>query len=433
MARRSSCIARVTARSIFDSRGRPTVEADVVLDDGASGRASVPSGTSTGRHEARELRDDDPSAHGGHGVSAAVGHVRGAIAARIAGMDAIDQEAIDRALIELDGTPSLGRLGANAVLATSLATARAAASHAGQPLYRYLSRWRGDAPMRIPMPMTNLVSGGAHVARGEIGGRLDFQDFMLIPIGATRFADALAMIARTGAAAVELLAGTGARFAGDGGLDPGFRRTEQALELVVRAIEGAGLRPGVDVAIGLDLAASELEVEGGGGYHLAGDDRRLSSRDLIALVLDLAARFPIISVEDPLAQDDWDAWRELVRAAPGLQVVGDDLFATQLSRVARGIADRAATAGIVKPNQNGTLTGTLGVMTALRTAGLATIVAGRSGDTEDAFVADLAVGAGAGQIKIGAFRNTERLAKYNQLIRIEEEAGLPFAQHSPIG
>jgi enolase 1/2/3 len=428
MARCSSCIAGVTARPIFDSRGRPTVEADVVLDDGARGRASVPSGTSTGRYEARELRDGDPAAHAGLGVGAATGHVRGEIAARIAGMDALDQEGVDRALIELDGSPSLARLGANAVLATSLAVARAAAAHLGQPLHRYLSRWSGGAPMTIPMPMANVVSGGAHVGRGR---GLDFQDFLVIPIGATRYAEALAMIARTTAAAAGLLAGAGAgvRVASDGGLDPGFRRTEQALELLVRSFEAAGLRPGVDVAIGVDAAASELAD--GGAYHLVGEDRRLSSREMIDYVLDAIARFPIVSIEDPLDQDDWDGWRALARAAaaPTIQIVGDDLFATNLDRVARGIAEGAATAAIVKPNQNGTLTGTLAVIAALRAAGLGAIVAGRSGDTEDPFVADLAVGTGAGQIKIGAFRNSERLAKYNQLVRIaDEEPGLALAR-----
>jgi enolase len=398
------------------------VEADVVLEDGSTGRASVPSGTSTGRHEACELRDGDPASYGGHGVLSATRNVRGEIATRIVAMDAVDQEAIDGALISLDGTASLKRLGANAILATSLATARAACAHLRQPLHRYLNRMAGGAPMCLPMPMTNLFSGGAHAGRG-----LDFQDFLVIPVGATSHAQALAMLFDVRRAAAKVMTGMNLSVlsADDGGLSPAFARTEQALALMVQSFEAAGLRPGADVAIGLDAAASELFDEG--GYSLAGEGRRLSSGEMIEYFADLVARFPIVSVEDPLDQDDWEAWREFTRRFPEIQVVGDDLFATRLDRVGKGTTDRVANAAIIKLNQNGTLSGTVAVMAALRSAGFGIIVAARSGDTDDTFMADLAVGSGAGQIKIGAFRNTERLGKYNQLTRIEEESAVPFA------
>jgi enolase len=422
MNQRVSCISAVTARQIFDSRGRPTVEADVTLKDGSTGRACAPSGTSTGRHEAWELRDGDPASYGGLGVLSAVAHVRGEIATRIIGMDALDQAAIDHGLIRLDGSSSLRRLGANAVLAASLATARAAASHLRRPLYRYISQLGGDTPMSLPMPMTNILSGRAPGDQG-----MDFQDFLVIPVGAGRYADALAMISRVGDSAAGLMKSMNLSvlLADDGGFSPGFSRTEQALELMVRSFEAAGLRPGADVAIGLDVAASQLLV--GARYRLAGEGRHLSSREMIDCLVALIRRFPIVSVEDPLDQDDWEGWREFTLSVPGIQVVGDDLFATNLNRITKGIGDRAANSALIKLNQNGTVTGTLAAMAALRSADFATVVAARSGETEDTFVSDLAVGSGAGQIKIGSFRNTERLAKYNQLLRIEEESGLPFA------
>lgn len=422
MPQGSSCIANIAARRIFDSRGRPTVEAEVTLGDGSNGRASVPSGSSTGRYEACELRDGDPASHGGFGVLAATRNVRGEIADTIIGMDALAQEAVDRAMIRRDGSPSLKRLGANAVLATSLAVARAAAAHLRLPLHRYLSQLAGHPPMSLPMPMTNILSGGAHAGRG-----MDFQDFLAIPVGAASYADALAMVARVRDSAAGIMKGMNLSVlsADDGGLSPGFPRAEQALELLVRSFEAAGLRPGVDVAIGLDVAASEFFLDD--RYRLAGEDRQLSSRGMIDYLGELIGRFPIVSVEDALDQDDWPAWREFTRAFPDKQIVGDDLFATNAGRIEKGIGQGAANAALIKPNQNGTLTGTLAAMAALRSAGLGTIVAARSGDTEDTFIADLAVGSGAGQIKIGAFRNTERLAKYNRLLRIEEASGLPFA------
>lgn len=426
MHRAPSCIANIKARQIFDSRGRPTVEADVVLADGTLGRACVPSGTSTGRHEAWELRDGDPERHGGLGVLTATRNVCGEIHAGLTGMDALDQPAIDAALVTLDGTPSLRRLGANAILATSLAAARAAAAHSRLPLYRYLADLAGGVAPSLPMPMTNILSGGAHV-----DGGLDFQDFLVIPTGATSFSDALAMISRVVIATADVLKGMGARPspAGDGGLNAGFQRAEQALEVLVKACGRAGLRPGTDIAIGLDVAASELAADA--GYHLPGEGKRLSAADLVEHLAALVHRFPIISVEDALEQDDWTGWSALTRRLAGLQVVGDDLFATNGERIRRGIATGAANAAVIKLNQNGTLSGTLKAISTLRDAGYRAIVAARSGDTEDTFVADLAVGTGAGQVKIGAFRNTERLAKYNQLLRIEEESGLPFAGWPP--
>ncbi|MDB4973473.1 MAG: enolase [Myxococcaceae bacterium] len=420
---RPSAIVQVGARQIFDSRARPTVEADVVLADGSRGRASTPSGSSTGRHEAHELRDGDPNAYGGLGVSRAVHHVRTEIAAQLYGLDALEQASVDRRLLELDGTPSLRRLGANAVLATSLACARAAAVHLRLPLYRYLAQLAGDPPISLPLPMTNLLSGG-----GERGRGMDFQDFVLLPLGAASYSEALASIWSVRAATADLLRRMNLPVlcADDGGFSPGFARAEQALELMVRAIEASGQRPGRDLALGIDLAASELFEAG--RYHLACEHRQLSSRELHGYVADLTRRFPIASIEDVLDQDDWDAWCDFTRETPDLQIVGDDLFATQLARVERGIATKAANAALIKLNQNGTLTGTLGVIATLRAAGLGTVLAGRSGDTEDSFIADLAVGAGIGQIKVGALQNMERLGKYNQLLRIEEESGAPFAQ-----
>ena len=331
--------------------------------------------------------------------------VCGEIAARIIGLDALDQDAIDRGLIGLDGTSSLRRLGANGILATSLATARAAALHLRQPLYRYLSQLSGDMPMSLPMPMTNILSGGAHVGRG-----MDFQDFLVIPMGATSFSAALAMVSRVRDAATDIMKGLtlSPLLAGDGGLSPGLARAEQALELMVRSFEAAGLRPGLDVAIALDVAASELFR--GDHYNLCGESRRLSGDEMIDYLVGLIRRFPIVSIEDPLDQDDWGAWRNFTLAVPGIQIVGDDLFATNIGRITKGICDGVANASIIKLNQNGTLTGTISAMTAPRAAGFGMVVAARSGDTEDPFIADLAVGAGAGQIKIGVFRNSERFA-----------------------
>ncbi|HLO75866.1 MAG TPA: phosphopyruvate hydratase, partial [Magnetospirillum sp.] len=355
------------------------------------------------------------------GVLTAVRNVRGEIARRLEGMDARDQGAIDGALIELDGSPSLRRLGANGVLAASLAVARAAAAHQRVPLYRHVNQLAGGPAMCLPMPMTNLLSGG------HSGAGLDFQDVMMVPLGAASFADAVAMIARVRAALPKVADAQGIplRLAEDGGAIPGISDVGMVFEMLMRSFEAAGLQPGAQVAIAVDVAASELHRDG--HYALAGGMRRLSRAGMIDMLRGLVGRFPIVSVEDALDQDDWDGWCEFTRAAPDIQIVGDDLFATNAARIARGIKAGAANAALIKLNQNGTLTGTITAIGALRAAGFGTIVAARSGDTEDTFMADFAVGTGVGQIKIGAFRNTERVAKYNRLSRIEEEAGLPFA------
>ena len=423
-----SQIAHVEARQILDSRGRPTVEADVVLGDGTLGRACVPSGASTGRHEALELRDGNFEIYDGLGVLKAAAHVRGEIADRIVGLDVLDQTAIDDALIELDGTATFSRLGSNATLSTSLAVARAAATHSQEPLYRYLSRLNGASPMSLPMPMTNILSGGAHAGRG-----MDLQDFLVIPLGAMSYSDALQMISRVRNSAAILMKAKGLStlLADEGGLSPRFAKAEQALELMLSAFEHAQLRAGIDVAVTLDVAASELFRNG--QYELPGEQRAFSSDEMADFLIDLVKRFPIVSIEDGLDQDDWKAWHRFTGALPDIQVVGDDLFATNVERISQGIQRRVANAALIKLNQNGTLSGTLDAMRTCSAAHYACVVSARSGETEDTFIADFAVGTGAGQIKIGSMRSSERLAKYNQLLRIEEESGLPFAGTSKLG
>ena len=422
-----ACITRVFGRHILDSRGRPTVEVEVELAGGATGRACAPSGASTGRHEASELRDGDLSRFEGRGVSRAVGHVRSEIAGALAGMNAGSQREVDQRMVELDGTPNLARLGANAVLATSLAVCRAAAVAAGVPLHRYIAMLAGSRRMTMPMPMVNILSGGAHAGRS-----MDLQDFLAVPVSARTYSEALEMVGRVRSAASELLAADGRTtlLADEGGLSPGFDRAEAALTLMLKATSRAGLRPGADVAIALDVAASELFANG--QYDLKGEGRRLDGEAMVGFVGDLIRRFPVISVEDPLDQDDWDHWRQATLAMSHLQVLGDDLFATNRTRIAAGIERGVANAVLIKVNQNGTLSGTLEAIAVAQAAGYATVVSARSGETEDPFIADLAVGAGAGQIKIGSVRNSERLAKYNQLLRIEEDPGLEFAGTSGI-
>lgn len=423
----SSRITRVLARQILDSRGRPTVEVDVELANGSTGRASAPSGASTGRHEAWELRDGDASRFEGRGVSRAVGHVRAEIAGVLSGLDALSQAAIDQRMIDLDGTPNLARLGANAVLATSLAVCRAAAAATGVPLYRHIGALAGLPRMTMPMPMVNILSGGAHAGRS-----MDLQDFLAVPVSARSYSEALEMVGRVRSAAAGLLAADGRTtlLADEGGLSPGFDRADAALDLMVAAISRAGLRPGPDVAIALDVAASELFSAG--RYDLKGERRQFGGEAMVGFVSDLVRRFPVISVEDPLDQDDWDHWRQATLALPHVQVLGDDLFATNRSRIVAGIERGVANAVLIKLNQNGTLTGTLEAVAAARAGGYATVVSARSGETEDPFIADLAVATGAGQIKIGSVRSSERLAKYNQLLRIEEDPDLVFAGTSGI-
>ena len=423
----SSRIARVFARQILDSRGRPTVEVDVELAGGAIGRACAPSGASTGRHEVWELRDCDPSLFEGRGVSRAVGHVDTEIAGALSGLDAASQEEVDRRMVELDGTSNLARLGANAVLATSLAVCRAAAIGAGLPLYRHIAALAGSPRVTMPMPMVNILSGGAHARRS-----MDFQDFLAVPVSAQTYSEALEMVCRVRSAASELLAADGRTtlLADEGGLSPGFKRAEAALDFMLEATLRAGLHPGSDVAIAIDVAASELFSAG--LYDLRGEGRQLGGEAMVGFVADLVRRFPVISVEDPLDQDDWDHWRRATLAMSHIQLLGDDLFATNRPRVGMGVERRVANAVLIKVNQNGTLTGTLDVIAAARAAGYATVVSARSGETEDPFIADLAVGTGAGQIKIGSVRSSERLAKYNQLLRIEQDPNLDFAGKSGI-
>jgi enolase len=415
----TSAVQRVRARQIYDSRGRPTLEADVELADGSAGRAAVPAGASTGQHEAHELRDGDPAAYGGLGVLRAVSNVDHVLGPGIQGMDAQDQRGLDARLREIDASPGLRRLGANAVLGVSMAACRAAATSAGVALYRHLALLAdADEPM-LPLPMVNILSGGAHARRG-----MDVQDFLAIPIGATSLDEALAMAARVRSAAGKLLADEGASLllADEGGFAPGYEVAEQALELLVRAIEAAQLRPGVDVGIGLDVAATQFVRDD--MYELRREGLTLTSDEMVARLLDWLARYPIVSVEDPLGEDDWLAWQRITRAATTrCQLIGDDLFCTNPARIQRGIDAGVANAVLIKLNQIGTVSDTLAALALTQSAGYRPIVSARSGETEDPFIADLAVGTAAGQIKIGSLANSERLSKYNQLVRIQEEIG----------
>ncbi|HLZ30054.1 MAG TPA: phosphopyruvate hydratase [Chloroflexota bacterium] len=413
-------IRRVRARQVFDSRGRPTLEAEVELANGSTGRAAVPAGASTGRHEAHELRDGDPASYGGLGVLHAVSNVDQVLGPAVSGMDARDQRALDARLREVDGSLGLRRLGANAVLGVSMAVCRAGAASTGVALYRHLAGLAGvaDKP-RLPLPMVNVLSGGAHARQG-----MDVQDFLAIPIGATCLDEALAMAARVRTAAGNLLAQAGVSLllADEGGFAPGYARAEHALDLMVRAIEAAGLRPGVDVGIGLDVAATQFVR--GDGYALTREGRTLSSDEMVSRVLHWLDRYPIVSVEDPLGEDDWPAWQQLTRSAPAhCQLVGDDLFCTNPERIQRGISARVANAVLIKLNQIGTVSDTLSALALTRSAAYRPIVSARSGETEDPFIADLATATAAGQIKIGSLANSERLSKYNQLLRIQEEVG----------
>ncbi len=416
----ATSIAGVHARQILDSRGRPTVEAEISLTGGIVARASAPSGASTGKAEAVELRDGG-NAWQGRGVGRAVANVREEIAPLVCGRDVTDQAGLDAAMTEADGTPNLTRLGGNAVLAVSLAAARAAAAAQRQPLFRRLAELAGARPT-MPLPMVNILSGGLHAGRG-----MDVQDFLVVPLGATSYSEALDWICRVRTAAAELCAERGmpTLLADEGGLSPGFANSEDALDLMVQSFERARLVPGDQVAITLDLASSSLIGEDG-RYHFARRDRRYDAGELIDMQAAWVARSPIVSIEDGLGEDDWGDWPELTRRLGHIQLVGDDLFATQPDRIRRGIDHKIANAALIKVNQNGTLSGTLEAIRTAREAGYATVISARSGETEDDFLADLAVGVAGGQIKIGSVRNSERMAKYNQLLRIEE-AGVPWA------
>lgn len=417
-------ITGIHARQILDSRGRPTVEADVWLAGGATGRASVPSGASTGSSEAHELRDGDPACYGGRGVLKAVAHVNGPIAAALAGHDALDQAGLDARLRALDGTPLLAHLGANAVLAVSLAAARAAAAALCQPFWQRVQQLAVNAPVRLPVPMVNILSGGLHAGRG-----MDVQDFLAMPARAASMEEAVHLMSRVrDAASAELSArGLPTLLADEGGLSPGCTSGHEALALMTAIIERAGLRPGEDVVIAIDVAATTL-VQPDGRYRLAREGRTLEAGEMIDLLGGWVRDWPVASIEDGLAEEDWPHWAELTRRlGDRVQLVGDDLFTTHPERLARGVELQVANGVLVKANQNGTLTGTLEVIAAARRAGYATIVSARSGETEDAFMSDLAVGSGAGQIKIGSLRTSSTVAKYNQLLRIAEEHPAPFA------
>ena len=414
-------IAAVHAREILDSRGNPTVEVEVALRDDARGRAAVPSGASTGAHEALELRDGDPKRYGGKGVLRAVGHVNGEIAAAVKGLPADDQAALDRRLIELDGTPAKSRLGANAVLGVSLAAAHAAAAAHGEPLYRHLARLAGrdQGDVLLPVPMCNILNGGKHAE-----GSTDFQEFMVMPLGAPTFADALRMATDVYHALSRLIQDRGlpTTVGDEGGFAPPGLANAEAVELVTAAIEAAGYRPGEEIALALDPAASELFVDG--SYRLEREGRTLASEELVALWEDWRRRYPIVSIEDGMAEDDWEGWRLLTeRLGDGTQLVGDDLFVTNVDRIQRGIRERSANAVLIKLNQIGTLTETLAAIEAAREDGWNAVISHRSGETEDTTIADLAVATGVGQIKAGAPARGERTAKYNRLLRIEEELG----------
>lgn len=411
-------IETLHAREVLDSRGRPTVEVEVRLAGGGSGRASVPSGASTGRHEALELRDGEPKRLRGRGVRRAVQHVNAIIAPQLIGRDALDQAGIDAQMIALDGTKDKSRLGANALLGVSLAVARAAAAALGLPLWRYLG---GVAACVLPLPMINMISGGLHAARN-----LDFQDFLIVPVGARTYTQALEMSLDVYQAMQDVLTeqGLSTLKADEGGFGPALPGNRAALDLLMRAVERAGYRPGEQIAFAIDVAATHFFDPQDGRYHLLSDDRVCDAQDMIELLADWAARYPVVSIEDGLAEDDWSGWQALTsRLGGAIQLIGDDLFTTNAARLRQGIQLGAANAILVKMNQIGTLSETLEVIDLARRAGYRPIVSARSGETEDSGLADLAVATNAGQIKIGSLSQSERLAKYNQLLRIEEALG----------
>ena len=412
-----TCIDNIHAREILDSRGNPTVEVEVTLEDGSFGRAAVPSGASTGVHEALELRDGDKKRYGGKGVKKAVGHVNKEITDALIGMDALDQGAIDRAMIELDGTPHKKKLGANAILGVSLATARAAAVSCDLPLFRYLG---GAQANRLPVPMFNILNGGVHANwQGT-----DLQEFMIAPVGAPNFAEAL----RWGSEIYHTLkkvlkdAGYTTGVGDEGGFAPALKRNVDAMDLIVKSIEGAGYRPGEDVVIALDPASSGFYEDG--LYNLRTEKRKVSSAEMIAMYAEWAKKYPFVVLEDGLAEDDWDGWKALNRELGGkLELVGDDLFATNVERIQRGIDENAANAVLIKLNQIGSLTETIAAVNLAYSANWGAMVSHRSGETVDSFIADLTVALGTGHLKTGAPCRGERLEKYNQLMRIEEYLG----------
>jgi enolase len=412
-----STIVDIRAREILDSRGNPTVEADVYLASGVMGRAAVPSGASTGEHEAVELRDGEEGRYLGKGVRKAVQNVMEDVLPALLGMDSYDQVAVDRALIDLDDTPNKSRLGANAMLAVSLATARAAADDTGLPLYRYLG---GPMANVLPVPMLNILNGGAHAANN-----VDFQEFMVMPVGAETFSEGLRMGVEVFHSLKKVLSGQkkSTSVGDEGGFAPDLATNEEALEVILEAIDRAGYRAGEDLVLALDVAASEMHRGDGYVFHKSSGERKTSA-EMVDFYRDWSKRYPIRSIEDALDENDWDGWKLLTDGiGAGVQLVGDDLFVTNTERLRRGIDGGVANAILIKVNQIGTLTETLEAIEMARRAGYHAVMSHRSGETEDTFIADLAVATGVGQIKTGSASRTDRVAKYNQLLRIEEELG----------
>ena len=420
-------IARLAAREILDSRGHPTIEVDVVLENGQVGRAAVPSGASTGQHEALELRDGDPARYGGKGVTKAIRHVHDLIAPALVGKDVEQQALIDQTLIALDGTENKGRLGANAILGASLAVAKASAAARGMPLYRYLG---GHTATILPVPLMNVINGGAHA-----DNNVDFQEFMIVPIGAATFAEAMRFGAETFHSLSRVLKAHGYSTAvGDeGGFAPRLRSNVEAIELILEAIAKAGYRAGSQVALALDPAASEF-LDAGKYVFRKSDGSTRDAEGMVRFYADWVRQYPIVSIEDGLAEDDWRGWKLLTtELGTKIQLVGDDLFVTDIRRLTRGIDEGAANAILIKLNQIGTLTETLQTMELAKSAGYRTVISHRSGETEDTTIAHLAVATAAGQIKAGSLSRTERICKYNQLLRIEEELGSRATLAIPFG
>ncbi len=412
-----TAIIDIQGREILDSRGNPTIEVDVLLEDGSTGRAAVPSGASTGAHEAHELRDADAKRYGGKGVLKAVEAVNSEIFEALAGAEAEEQLVIDKIMCELDGTPNKSRLGANAILGVSLAVAKAAADACGMPLYAYLG---GPSAHVLPVPMMNIINGGQHA-----DNPIDFQEFMIVPVGAENIAGAVRMGAEIFHALKSALhsAGYNTGVGDEGGFAPNISSTDKAIGFIMKAIENAGYRPGEDVCLALDAAASEFYTDG--RYEMAGEEKSLDSAAMTRLYEDLITRFPIFSIEDGLDEDDWEGWKIMNEAIGGkVQLVGDDIFVTNTERLERGIREKIANSILIKLNQIGTLSETLETVELAHRAGFTTIISHRSGETEDATIADLAVAINGGQIKTGSLSRSDRLAKYNQLMRISERLGL---------
>lgn len=410
-----SAIKHIVAREILDSRGNPTVQAEVHTDDGHVGMAAVPSGASTGEREAVELRDGDAARYNGKGVLGAVANVNGEIRAALMGMDVQNQRGVDKAMVSLDGTPNKSRLGANAILAVSMAAARAAAAQAGVPLYRYLGR----GPYMLPLPMMNIINGGAHA-----DNNVDLQEFMILPVGAPSLSEAVRWGTEVFHALKAVLRERGltTSVGDEGGFAPDLPSNEAALETVLEAVRRAGFRPRRDIALGLDVASSEFYCDG--AYHLASEKRSLSSEEFVALLAEWVKKYPIISIEDGMDQNDWEGWRLLTRKlGRRVQLVGDDLFVTNAAILKQGIEKKVGNSILIKVNQIGTLSETMSAIRLARKAGYTAVVSHRSGETEDAFIADLAVATSCGQIKTGSLSRSDRVAKYNRLLAIEQELG----------